>query len=42
MEINISVDISGPVFDGRAEFAVERFRQHLDNVLGDTDRKSVV
>lgn len=35
MEININVDLSGPVIEGLAGAEVERFARHIEGVLGD-------
>jgi hypothetical protein len=35
MEINVTIDMSGPVFDGMAERAVEQFARHVEETLGE-------
>jgi hypothetical protein len=35
MELTLDVTATGPIFDGRAEAAVSRYREHIENVLSD-------
>jgi hypothetical protein len=35
MEINVNVDLSGPIVDGLAQDAVERFARHVEDTLGE-------
>ena len=35
MGFNVTVDVSGPVFDGRAEAAAHAFAHHVEEELGD-------
>lgn len=36
MDLEVNVDISGPVVNGMAEAAVHRYKEHVQNVIGDT------
>jgi hypothetical protein len=36
MEIKIEADIRGPIVDGMAQAEVDRFKMHVERVLGDT------